>query len=423
MTAKTLDKRLIYIFLFFLVFEGAFRKWGPLSLSSPMALIRDPFVLLIVARGFIRGYFKRNTYVKCAIVLSFVSVLTALLSDKTNLTIIYYGTRIFLLYFPAIWVFAKVLNRNDLYRIGRICLYLSIPMTILVVMQFFSPQSAWVNRGVGNDIEGSGFGGALGYYRPSAVFSFTQGYICYQAFVATFLVMYFFDKRAQFVAPIKKILLLVILACYLVSIPMSISRTLLFQTIAIAAFIFLAMICTGKGSGKAVLYMVLIAFLVPLLMQIDGVQTMMEVFQARFESAANSEGEVLEDTIGNRYFGALIRPWTIDVPFWGHGIGLGTRVGLKFFPTGLITDEEGTRIIYESGYLVGSMYILLRYVLTLSLIVKAFKWAKKRKDMLPILFIPSMFFLLPQGSWGNSVPLGFAVLAVSSLLILLKPEK
>ena len=49
------DRKLIYLFFFFLIFEGAFRKWILPGASSLFVVIRDPIVFLLVVRGLQRG--------------------------------------------------------------------------------------------------------------------------------------------------------------------------------------------------------------------------------------------------------------------------------------------------------------------------------------------------------------------------------
>ena len=46
-----LEKNIIYIFLFLLLFEGAIRKWIFPSLATPLLIIRDPFAILLVIQG------------------------------------------------------------------------------------------------------------------------------------------------------------------------------------------------------------------------------------------------------------------------------------------------------------------------------------------------------------------------------------
>lgn len=415
------DRKLIYLYFFFLIFEGAFRKWILPGASSLFVVIRDPIVFLLVVRGLQRGWLN-NGYCIISIILSLVSFLLSFAQDNTNLIIQYYGTRIFLLYFPAIFVMGRVLTINDVYKFGKYIIYISIPMTILVLAQYLSPQSAWVNRDVGGDMEGSGFGGVMDYYRPSGLFSFTQGFTTFQSLVLSYILIFFYNNRAREALQITKKILYIALICYIICIPVSISRTVLFQTIGILFFLVIGLGLTGSRKlSNSVLLALLVVCLLPLLMSIPEIQLFMDVYTTRFEEASYAEGDVVGGTIIDRYFGSFVRAWYLDVPFWGHGIGLGTRLALTYFPNmTFITDEEWTRIIYESGYFIGTGYILLRVVLSLDLFIKSFKKVRRTRDMAPILLIPCVLFVLPQGSMGNSTPLGFMVFVSAILITIIK---
>ena len=414
-----LEKNIIYIFLFLLLFEGAIRKWIFPSLATPLLIIRDPFALLLVIQGLKKGLIN-HPIAKISFFISFIALLISLTFPNANLLVCMFGARVFMLYIPCIFVISKILTIKDLYNIARYCIYISIPMTVLVILQFYSPQTAWVNRGIGNNMEGSGFGGALGYFRPSGIFSFTQGFVCFQTFVCTFLMTYFFDKRAQIYATINKYVLYVAMIMFLITIPLSISRTLLFQTIAIFIFLIIGLFITHKNTNSIFKFIIPICLLVPILTQFESIQLFINVFAARFESAQHSEGNVLSGTIGNRYFGALIRAWTIDSPTFGYGIGSMTRVGIKIIGHNIITDEEWTRIIYESGFILGTIFILIRIILCFKITITTIQRIVFKKNILPFIFLPNTLFLLPQGNLVGTVPLGFTIIAVSFSLITLK---
>ena len=70
---------------------------------------------------------------------------------------------------------ARVLQPKDLLTLCRVGVWLTIPYTMLLVAQFYSPQEAWVNKGVGDSLEGAGFTGALDRFRPPGTFSFITG--------------------------------------------------------------------------------------------------------------------------------------------------------------------------------------------------------------------------------------------------------
>ena len=80
---------------------------------------------------------------------------------------------------------------DDVIKVGKVTLWISIPMAVLIGLQFYSPQSAWVNRGVGGDESGAGFTGALGYFRPPGTFSFTNGNAFFFALVSHVCILFF----------------------------------------------------------------------------------------------------------------------------------------------------------------------------------------------------------------------------------------
>lgn len=414
-----LEKKIIWLYIILLIIEGGLRKWIFPTLSTPLLVIRDPLVLMLVYLGLKKGLIN-NSYSKVSIIISFISILVSLTIPSEKLPVIIFGARIFLLYFPAIFIVSIILTKEDLYKICRFFIYVSIPMTIIVILQYYSPQTSFINRGVGGNIEGSGFGGAMGYYRPSGIFSFTQGYVMFQSFIFTFILLYKFVKEPQLTVPINRNIINLAFGMFLVTIPLSISRALLFQVIIIFLFLLLGIIFTKKSKKNFFTFVLSLSFIILVLLQFEQFQLLLKVFETRFINAESSEGNVIEGTIGNRWFGAMIRPWNLDVPLFGNGIGTGTRVGLSFIPSKTITDEDWTRIIYESGYILGGIYILLRLFLTFEILVRSIRKFTKTKDIQLLLFLPLMLFQLPQGPLGGTVPLGFTLLSVAFSIIVLK---
>src|SRR5690606_40610218 len=133
-----------------------------------------------------------------------------------------HGARNLLLNLPLIFVIGSIFDREDVLEIGKVTLLIAIPMVIIIGLQFYSPQSAWINRGIGGDTEGGGFSGAMGFYRPPGTFSFTNGNSLFWSFLAPFVIYFWLEKKG-----IYKLLLIAASVALLFSIPLSISRTLL----------------------------------------------------------------------------------------------------------------------------------------------------------------------------------------------------
>jgi hypothetical protein len=404
----------IWLYLFLLIFEGALRKWFLPALATPLLLVRDPIVVWFVLVG-LQKKWLHNGYAITMMIAGTISFLLTLIVGHQNLPAAIFGWRIYFFYFPFIFIIGKVLTRDDLLKMGRFILYLSIPMTILIVMQFYSPQSAWINIGVGGDLEGAGFAGALGYFRPPGTFSFISGYVLFQLIVACFLLYYVFmnntlDKSQQ----IRPSLLWIMLVCYIISIPYSISRTHFLQTIVAVLFLITGATQMKQFSSKLIRFAFLI-FAGGVIIIMTGIANdSIDAFIARFENASQSEGGTVEGTIGNRFLGSFIRGFNDNLPFGGYGIGLGTNIGAKLGGSGNIWEffngeEEWSRITGECGLLTGWIIIIARCLFSLSLLKSAFQQLRKRYDLLPWMLSAGMLLTVPQGQMGATVNLGFLV--------------
>ncbi|MDO6803816.1 hypothetical protein Q4595_15300 [Wenyingzhuangia sp. 1_MG-2023] len=361
------------------------------------------------------------------IIVSTVSLLLTLLVGHENLFAALYGWRIYFFYFSFIFIMGKVLNREDILKMGRFCMYVSIPMTILIMLQFYSPQSAWVNRGVGGDMEGAGFFGALGYFRPSGTFSFISGFTYFQLLVSFYLLFYMFsndllEKKER----INGWLLLIIGICYLVTIPFSISRTHFFQTVVVVVFAIVGALFSNKAKkvlkivvSSVIVFMCFVSYNI----KSDGV----DAFLHRFDSASNSEGG-LEGSLGDRYIGSITRAFDTGDAFWGYGLGFGSNVGAKMLGlenmyTKFNSDQEWVRVFGESGLILGFLIMLIRVCFSFSVSINSFKKLKKQEDLLPWLFSCGVLMVLMMGQLNANSSLGFAVFIGGLCLASLKSYK
>lgn len=416
----------IWIYLFLLIFEGALRKWVLPQLATPLLIVRDPIVIWLYCVAIRKGWLN-NIYVKVISVVSTVSLLMTLICGHQNLAVGIFGWRIYFFHLPMIFIIAKLLSRKDVLRIGTFILYISIPMTFLIISQFYSPQSAWVNIGIGG-IETEGFAGANGRMRPPGTFSFTSGYGCFQRIVCCFLLFYLIENKSlpqnqRF----SHLALLTILTCFIIAIPTSISRTVIFQTIVLLTFVFVATMLNGKIKGSVMKLIMIVAMAIIIVYSTGIADENIEVMSSRYEAAGNVEGG-LSGTIGNRYLGGLLDAFTsIDVPFWGYGIGLGTNVGSHLmggdmYSFGFNGENEWTRIVGECGYLVGWTIILIRLSIGLFSLKKSYICLIRKNDILPWILCGGLLLSIPQGQLSVPTNLGFCVLSGGLTLASMKKE-
>lgn len=405
--SRKLIRNGLSVYFFLLIFEGALRKWVLPGFSTPLLLVRDPVAILILFVAWRNRLLIWNNYLFLIIVICIVSFFTTILLGHGNVFIAFYGIRIYLLHLPLIFVIENVYNRDDILRIIKWMLILSIPMLLLIVWQFYSPQTAWVNRGVGGDESGAGFQGALGFYRPPGTFSFTNGLSSFFSLVAP-ISLYALMKTTG----LKRWVEFLAFACILLSIPFSISRALYFQFIITLIFLFFATVRNKKLLSYQ-FFAISIAISLYLLSSVNNtISTGIEVFETRFESANESEGGV-KGVLLDRFVGGSIEALTSSdqIPFFGAGVGLGTNVGSQI-STGtmkfIISEGEWGRIIGEMGPLIGLILIGLRILIPFNILIHSYRQLSI-DNILPWLLSSTVVMLFAQGQWGQPTSLGFGI--------------
>ncbi len=426
-------KQIIWLYLILLIFEGALRKWLLPSLSTPLLLVREPIAIYLLFIA-IKKRWLTNPIFLCMFAVTSVSFIMTLLFGHQNLLVALYGWRIYSLDFAIIFIFPHILNKEDVFRMGRFVLYLSIPMTILISLQFYSPQSAWVNRGIGGDIEGGGFSGANGYFRPPATFSFTSGFINYQLLVGSFLIYYLIENKSLPIRlQIKPIWLYTIVLCYILTIPFSISRTHLFQTVLLLGVLLIGIVLIGKLKiVQRIVIPSLVVILLGFFISSSGLASEgIDAFVERFVSASESESKGKGNDVAflNRIIYNLGFDSVDNIPFWGYGIGLGTNAGaaLAGGKNGMFSffngESENARILNESGFMLGMGIILIRLYMVLYLIYSAYLRLRYHRDLKPWLLIVGVVTMLGMGQWGQPTAFGFSAIFAGFMLVLIKSPK
>jgi hypothetical protein len=402
-------KKGIWLYFLLLIFEGALRKWFLPALSTPLLIIRDPLAVYLLFTAFRFNLFPKHKLIPVMFWIGIISIFTAVFFGHGNLYVALFGARILLIQFPMLFLIGRIFDRDDVIQMGKVVLWISIPMGILMTMQFYSPQSAWVNRGVGGDLGGAGFSGADGYFRPPGTFSFTNGLVAFFGLAASFVFYFWLQPKY-----INKILLIASTIALLIAIPTSISRTLFFEVVLSLLF-FLFVKTSSPGFLKNMMQVVFGFFLLIIVaVNTNSFNTQIETFSSRFTSANENEGG-LEGVFIDRFLGGMVGAF-IDIDdshaILGQGIGMGTNVGAQLLSgntTFLIAEVEWARIIGESGILLGLFIILIRISMTAAISLQCFKFLKKG-DALPWMLLSFGFINLLQAQWAQPTSLGFYVL-------------
>jgi len=419
---ERLLKKGIWLYFILLIIEGGLRRWVIPSLASPLLLIRDALGIYLLLIAFKNKHYPKNIEVTIFFVIGLLSICTALFFGHGNFFVALFGVRILMIQLPLLYLIGRVFNQQDVIAMGRVLMWLTVPMALLITLQFYSPQSAWVNKGVGDSLKGAGFSGANGFFRPPGTFSFITGVTSFFSLVGCF-VFYFWLKPQL----INKILLISASLALLVALPTSISRSLFFQVI-ISLLFFIYAKSSQPGFLKNISQLVVGLFVVVLLFtNIKGFDDQIGAFTERFTSASKSEDGV-QSSLLNRGLGGMLEAFTnIDdnYIFFGQGIGMGTNVGAQLLSgkqSFLIAEGEWGRVIGESGMMLGLAIIILRIQMTFNILFKCLD-RLKNGNVLPFMLLSYGFMTLLQGQWSQPTNLGFYVLIGGLTMASLKKQK
>ncbi|UPK71948.1 hypothetical protein [Chitinophaga filiformis] len=414
-------KQGIWAYFLLLLFEGALRRWILPFLATPLLVVRDPVALWLIVVCLQRKILIPAYSLTLMTIIGVLGLIAALTVGHGNPFVAAYGARILLIHFPMMFVIRSVFTRKDVVQLGKAMVMIAIPMAVLIAIQFYSPQTAWVNKGVGDAEGGAGFSGALGFFRPPATFSFTNGTTLFFSFLAPF-VFYFWLSNEK----VNRWILIGATGALLMSIPLSISRALLFQIIITLMFCLYAGSSNPKYAGRMFGAVLGLIVLVALLSQTSIVGGAIEAFTARFENANESEGG-MEGVFLDRYLGGMLGAFTAtsDMPLWGYGIGMGTNVGAMLLTGGftfLIAEGEWGRSVGELGPILGLGLVFIRVGLAISLAFESFR-KLRAGDILPWMILSDGFLLVAQGGWGQPTSLGFATLVGGLLMASLRDDE
>jgi hypothetical protein len=396
---------LIWLYFALLLLEGALRKWAVPQLANPLLLIRDPVVLAIYALAFARNIFPLNKFIVAIVVLQTICVVTSLFGPFANFGVALFGWRCNVLHFPLVFVMARVIDFEDVKRLGQWVLIAAIPMTVLVAIQFRSPANAFVNAGAGLDAAQITFTGDR--VRPSGTFSFVSGIVYFYALVTAFLLYGLVEKRTY---PIW--LTSIVALCVPVALAVSGSRSTVAMSAIVVMALVVALFLRPALLAKAMKLVAVGCILVLLAGSLAVFQSVfsegMEAFAKRMAETENVEGGF--DGFVSRFLGMFTKALHMtDIPLLGYGIGVGTNVGAKLLMGHIdyvLAEDEWERVIAESGPILGATFLLIRVLLAAQLGLMAAR-AARLGHFLPLLLIGACGVPIVNGQLGQSTTLGF----------------
>ncbi|MBL63052.1 MAG: hypothetical protein CMI30_06530 [Opitutae bacterium] len=414
-------RRLIWCYFFLLLFEGAFRKWFMTGFSTPLLVIRDPFLLGILFLSYNGGFFPQNKYAQRLFGLAIAFAAASVLAQFSNALTILYGLRTNCLHFMLIFIIPKVFTHRDVVLVGKWWFVCAIPISIVVAQQFMAPPEDVINTVAGG--KGSQMMSSGDKVRASGTFSFVSGIMYYYAFIAAFIIYGFVHRKAF---PLT--LLVIATICCLLVMATAASRSVVGAVAQVLVCLGFLAFYRPRLYSKFFSFLSVVVILFFILSQSQLFQEGLENISLRFEEASGmgtGAGPIQEYFIRNYEIAKAPFTASFEAPLFGYGLGAGTNAGGALLELGTLAmgESEWQRNIYESGPIIGNLYILWRIGLFIAILKITLKALRNEGNTLPLLLFGAAGPLVLMGQIGQPTTLGFATFGAGLCLAATRIER
>lgn len=380
-----------------LLLEGALRKWVAPEYSRILFFLRDPFVLLLYWKAWRLGAFRNAGpfltfglgFAVVALLVSFAQSVT--FADSRILVVVIYGWRQYFLYLPLPFALAAALNQDSLRRFAWHAFIAAALVAPLVFLQFHSPPSAVINRGIADDeaLQFQSFAFTGGGVRPSGPFTSTVGVV--QLIPCTLALLLGVWLTAPRLRKIPVPMLVIAAAAVATCLAMSGSR---------AAFVHVALVVISSMVLGAIALDATVrtrALLLPAALVCLGAILYPIVFPDALAAMAGrvSEAQSAESSLGilGRALYELIDfvSFMRHTPILGYGMGMGGngRTYLSSIDPALLTqvwaESDWSRHIVDLGPVFGVLFIIYRIAFTISVGLQAMRGSRAAANPFPLL--------------------------------------
>ncbi len=405
---RRLIVNLIFVVYWLLIFEGALRKWFFPDYHKALFFLRDPFVIAVYVLALrFRMWPRWSPVFTGGIILSLIAIpfiLVQVVSNDIRPIVALYGWRIYFWYLPLAFLIGEHFRGKDLCRLVRHTLFASIPIAILVLFQFKSEPSAFINKTF--DQNAIIFTVVPGIVRTSGTFTFTAGQVLFVgSIVPMLLAAWLVSKKHRLLGPVSLVL---VTASVFTNFMLNGNRSAFFY----AAAAFLAAIGSGfvmysRATRKRALKVIVLPLVILLIGGIAYAKVFpdaLEAMESRQWYASRVEGNTLE-----RAFRTFVDVFSvIDMtPVLGAGIGSGSNAGMMLsgrwegmkyegYIHYVLAEDEWSRLVQEGG-IMGILYVMYRIWLVGWLSVGAIRATRRLANPLPLLLLSFAAVVLLTG--------------------------
>ena len=391
-----------------LLFEGVLRKWVLPQFQKELFFIRDPFVLAIYFLCLkYRIWPRKQLWTMAAITLMWlggalllIEIMSGILINRIGLLLGIYGWREYFFSIPLAFVIGECFKRDDLLRLVKYTLLVSIPIAILSILQASAPATSAINAGFADNPANSfaPLDVALDYVRTSGTFSSNEGQALFiGSLIPMVLWIWILPLERR---PLRRTMLWIVTVAVLTNLAVSGQRT---------AFVLALLVVITTLGATALLprgYVTRRAVKITCGLLLGGAIVAPVLFHSQLNAlSVRAAGAAVGDTwysygLVNRAAGDFTHFIELipDAPWLGYGLGTGgngtTRMGIS---EPVSAEDDWSRNVVDLGPAFGGLFIGFRILLVASLIAGAVAAARRWGDLLPLLLLGFIGIVLLYG--------------------------
>jgi len=344
--------RVMVFFYCWILLEGIIRKWVAPGLATPVFFLK--YVIMMGVFVYMISHDEKLSLRAFPFIGFLLFFVFYALLEQINLSVTpsplvgIIGMIVYLGFVPLCFILPKVITKvGQLSKILDWVTYISLPIFVLGVIQYFSPPSSIINKYVSEDMDIAMVGN---YVRITTIFSYIAGQTTYCGFVLPLL---FIRLLVGFKLNRQGVLTIVVFMLGIVNTLMTGSRTAVFSFIINATLLLLGIMLGFGGKGNK------IGSLIPKLLIVVGISIagLLQTTAGQEAFAAFTGRMDANNDVGGRVIDSLSPFKFLDQSgLIGYGIGTtyeanaGYLTGRARMPD--YWEEESERIVIELG-LVG----------------------------------------------------------------------
>lgn len=371
----------VYLFMIWLIIEGALRKWFLPEYSSYIFLFKYLILLCPVFHFLTYGVsIKKRDYPFYPFIILYLmwgifELINPLVTNDIRVKLL--GIMVHFAFIPLLYFVPLLLNDTDkIVRLFKAAIIISIPIFILGIYQYYSPMDSPVNKYIGED---NIIAQAAGKVRVTSVFSYISTYAAYLTVITLVIFITIVISRMK---KITTIIVYISAFLAIVNAFMTGSRGVVYLILLAVIILLVLMLFLGLIKKKKNILAISALAMVSIctILYTGYGRESMRTFTERAEKAGSVKDRVLSSVYPANFISqAGLVGLGIGKAYQGSTSFVGDNAGILLY-----SEAENEKLVLEMGILGYLIFILLKFSIFI-FSINTFRKARDRADKIILL--------------------------------------